>query len=44
VYLENFYKHQPHWTYLHQLAKVIQARQLNQQNLQKKFVLAWLNT
>jgi DNA polymerase III, gamma/tau subunits len=44
VYLENFYKHQPHWNYLHQLAKVIQARQLNQQNLQKKFVLAWLNT
>ena len=44
VYLENFYKHQPHFNYLKQLTKVVQARQLNQQNLQKKFVLAWLNT
>ncbi len=44
TYLENFYQQQPHVNYFSKLTKVIQARQLNQQNLQKKFVLAWLNT
>lgn len=42
VYLEMFYKQAPHANYLTSLAKIVEARQLNRQGVQKKFVLGWL--
>jgi len=42
-YLENFYKQQPDSKYFNKLTKIIEARKLNEQNLQKKFIFGWLN-
>jgi hypothetical protein len=41
-YLEEYYKQKPERALAGKLTQALQARQLNRQNLQKKFVLGWL--
>lgn len=42
VYLEIFYKKNPHQSYLEKIIKITEAKKLNSQKVQKKFVLGWL--